>query len=279
MASNGFSAALAIILREEGGNDDDPRDHGGRTSRGITQREWDAFRANNAGRPSDVWKASQADIGNIYRNQYWNPYCDDLPAGVDLVFFNASVNSGRQQAVKFLQRAVGAKADGMMGMLTKNAVAAADPAEVVESFGDQYERFYRALKQFPIYGKGWLGRNSRVTATALKLANATPKQAAVAEHPVVDTGPENAQVTVSAKAPPTAVAEPPVSQETGVAVTTTSTVGQGIVGQLQDAVAPLSPYADTVHVVRYILIAIAIIGFGLTIYAIWHNHQTKAAVA
>jgi len=35
MAAASFSRALALVLIDEGGLDDDPHDHGGRTAHGI----------------------------------------------------------------------------------------------------------------------------------------------------------------------------------------------------------------------------------------------------
>src|SRR5581483_8514914 len=166
-----FPACLAIIRKEEGGNDDDPHDHGGRTSRGITQREWDAYRATRPNLPADVWQAPNADIDAIYHDQYWAPYCDALPAGIDLVFFNTAVNSGRQQAVKELQRALGVEADGMLGMVTRQAVASyADIPGLIRKACALRRAYYRALAQFPRYGRGWLARTDRVEQSALLLA-------------------------------------------------------------------------------------------------------------
>ena len=54
-----FPACIPLTLAWEGGNDDDPNDPGGRTSRGIIQREWDVWRQTHAGLPSDVWQAPQ----------------------------------------------------------------------------------------------------------------------------------------------------------------------------------------------------------------------------
>jgi lysozyme family protein len=63
--SQRFATCVALVLRDEGGNDDDPRDPGGRTSRGIAQREWDVWRASHPGLPSDVWQAPQDQILGI----------------------------------------------------------------------------------------------------------------------------------------------------------------------------------------------------------------------
>ena len=72
-ASQRFADCVALVLRDEGGNDDDPRDPGGRTSRGITEREWDVWRQTHLGLPADVWQAPQDQILAIYHESYWSP--------------------------------------------------------------------------------------------------------------------------------------------------------------------------------------------------------------
>jgi lysozyme family protein len=118
-----FDRCLPVILREEGGNDDDPHDHGGRTSRGILQREYNAYR-QRLGKPlGDVWNASAAEIRDIYLTQYWRPWCDKLPLGLDLAYFDFAVTAGGVQATRTLQRALGNVAvDGRMGIITLRAI-------------------------------------------------------------------------------------------------------------------------------------------------------------
>ena len=67
MESN-FKPSLAAVLKSEGGNDDDPQDHGGRTSRGVIQREYDAWRKEKGLFALDVWKAPDSDIAMIYHD-------------------------------------------------------------------------------------------------------------------------------------------------------------------------------------------------------------------
>lgn len=281
MTAANFEPSLKIILREEGGNDDDPHDHGGRTSRGIIQREWNAFRKTHPGRPSDVWKAPDEDIKTIYHDQYWEPYCDWMPTGVDLCFFNTAVNSGRQQAVKELQRAIGVNnVDGMMGIVTKNTLLEYNDIEgLIKILSNKRRAYYRALRQFPRYGRGWLARTDRVEKAALAMAaTATPPEHIATNYEHVDTIPTDSTYSLSAKAAPTDPAKPVVSQETGVAMTTSSSIGSGIVAQLQDATSALQPFQGTIKIVTYILIAVAIVSFGLTIYAIWKNHNVQKAI-
>lgn len=165
-----FDKCLAFVLKEEGGNDDDPNDHGGRTSRGITQREWDKFRLTHPDRPEDVWKASAEDIKTIYHDEYWLPHCPNLPAGLDLVFFDFVVNAGPGQAIKKLQSIIGVPVDGAWGPQTEAAVKAQTniPA-LVNAYSDARENFYHGLAQYSRYGKGWTSRTERVRREALLL--------------------------------------------------------------------------------------------------------------
>lgn len=66
MAASSYAEALRRLLQHEGGNDDDPRDPGGRTSRGIIQREWNVWRETHPGLPADVWQAPQSRAEKYY---------------------------------------------------------------------------------------------------------------------------------------------------------------------------------------------------------------------
>ena len=170
--SDRFAACLPLILKMEGGNDDDPHDHGGRTSRGVIQREYDRYRDEKGEPRGDVWKATDAEIADIYEHKYWLPISPTLPAGVDLVYFDVAVNAGPGQAAKQLQRALGVDDDGAIGPLTMAAVKAAKPIELVSKFSDSRRNFYRRLAQFPRFGRGWLSRVDQIERAAVKMAAA-----------------------------------------------------------------------------------------------------------
>lgn len=171
---NNFDKCLAFVLKEEGGNDDDPNDHGGRTSRGITQREWDKFRITHPDRPGDVWQASDEDIKTIYHDEYWLPECPKLDAGLDLEFFDFKINAGPKQAIKTLQRVLGVNVDGVWGSQTEGALPGKLISTLVSNYSDTRESFYRSLAQFSRFGKGWLGRNARCEHLALSMISVTP---------------------------------------------------------------------------------------------------------
>ena len=85
MTAANFQKCLQLILASEGGNVDDPDDPGGRTSRGVTQREYDAYRHAHPGLPEDVWFAPQSAVADIYDMSYWQPWGPRFPGGVDYV--------------------------------------------------------------------------------------------------------------------------------------------------------------------------------------------------
>lgn len=162
MAESSFKRALAWVRVSEGGNDDDPLDRGGRTSRGITQREYDAY-CRMAGIPQgDVWKAPDGVVDDIYHRAYWLPYGPTLPPGPDYVFFDINVNSGLHEAVVLLQRALGVKTDGRIGVITSEALSAAKPAQLIDALCDARHKMYKAIEAaHPTdvkFDRGWMNR-------------------------------------------------------------------------------------------------------------------------
>jgi len=99
----------------------------------------------------------------MYQQKYWNAVkADDLPEGVDYLAFDFAVNAGPGRAAKLLQQAVGVTADGAIGPATLKAVAAMQPADLIEKYSAAKEAFYRSLPTFETFGKGWLRRVAEV---------------------------------------------------------------------------------------------------------------------
>lgn len=170
MTAANFDRCLKAVLVHEGGNDDDPRDPGGRTSRGIIQTEYDAWRTRQGLPKRDVWTASDAEVRAIYFAEYWKPLaCDDLPPGVDYAVFDYGVNSGIGRSAKQLQIIVGATPDGMIGPKTEAAVAANDSTAVATKLCDERLSFLQDLRTWRVFGRGWGQRVADVRATALAM--------------------------------------------------------------------------------------------------------------
>jgi lysozyme family protein len=169
MTAANFKLALSFVLRDEGGNDDDPADHGGRTSRGITQREYTAWLVEQGLPDKDVWTATDDDIETIYHDEYWEPYCDLFPSGTDYLFFDMAVNSGPHEATLLLQRALGVVADGRIGPITRTtAMNVTDEKGLIDRYTAEKVAFYYSLHQ-PKYTKGWLNRCNHVHTNALSM--------------------------------------------------------------------------------------------------------------
>ena len=166
-----FPKSLAFVLKDEGGNDDDPADHGGRTSRGVIQREYTAWLAEQGKPNADVWAATDNDIAAIYHDEYWSPYCDLFPTGIDYLYFDMAVNAGPHRAAVLLQRALGVTDDGRIGPVSREAVVAADPVKLIADYTQAKRNFYVSLHQ-PRFTKGWLNRCNNVQANATSMLGA-----------------------------------------------------------------------------------------------------------
>ena len=170
-----FKQSLAWVRTSEGGNDDDPADSGGRTSRGITQREYDAY-CRMAGLPQgDVWKAIDPVIDDIYQRSYLMPYGPIMPLGVDYMLFDDSVLSGPVTAIKTMQRALGVGADGHIGLLTSEALSKADPVKLIDAIATarlrRYEAIIEGAPKDMKFRKGWDNRVAFVKMNAHSLVS------------------------------------------------------------------------------------------------------------
>jgi hypothetical protein len=163
-----FDVVLKRLLEHEGGNDDDRRDPGGRTSRGITQGEYNIWRRSHPGLPADVWQAPQAAVRDIYKTNYWDAIgADKLPVGVDYAVFDYGVNSGIRRASKSLQEVVGANPDGYIGPFTLEAVKKMKPDDIVTGIAEERLGYLRHLPHWSVFGGGWTTRVADVRKDAL----------------------------------------------------------------------------------------------------------------
>lgn len=169
--SQRFKRALPHILRHEGGFVNHPRDPGGATNMGVTQRTYDTFRDRRGQPRRSVRGVSDAEVEMVYRQQYWSPIrADDLPSGVAYCVFDAAVNSGPGRAVRWLQQVIGAKVDGIVGNETLSLAAKMKPQTVINKFCDKRLAFVRRLSHYDAFGRGWERRISEVRDQSLAWA-------------------------------------------------------------------------------------------------------------
>ena len=171
MTASSFDEALKRVLVHEGGYVNHPKDPGGATNKGVTQRVYDGYRDRMSLSRQSVRHIKSAEVSAIYRVQYWDAIRgDDLPRGVDYSTFDAAVNSGVSQGAKWLQRALGVTADGAIGEATLVAARNASAPAVINKACDLRMAMLKGLKHWGTFGKGWTRRVSDVRSVALDMA-------------------------------------------------------------------------------------------------------------
>lgn len=185
MSSLNFDEALARLLAHEGGYTNHPDDPGGPTNFGITIADYRRYVKANA-RAADVKAMTVDEAKAIYRAKYWDAQrCDELPAGVDYAVFDYGVNSGIGRSGKVLRRQL--SLPDTTHKISDDVIAAARRADakvLVAAICDERLRFLKALKTWPVFGKGWGRRVAEVKSAALAMAmQATSSQAASPPEP------------------------------------------------------------------------------------------------
>ena len=268
MRSN-FEKALAAVLVYEGGYANHPKDPGGATMRGVTQKVYDRYRQQRGAISKDVRYIDEAELREIYKAQYWDLVAGDaLPSGVDLAVFDYAVNSGATRAGRALQQVVGVRVDGNVGLSTVAASKAMSAEEVIDKLCDERLAFMRRLSTFSTFGKGWTRRVEAVRTAACAMAgpqislfSATYAPDAVEEYEVAAADPRDMSVT---------------STNTGRGIATS---GFGIMGttivEAADKGQAIAPYSTIITSVSVFLL---LLGVGLSMYGLLKAIREERAV-
>ena len=160
-----FEKCLDLVLKSEGGWVNNPADPGGETNLGVTKRVWEEYVGHAV---QSLKKLTKDDVAPLYELKYWRPcYCEVLPRGLDFVVFSMGVNAGPGRSDKVLQQSIGCVPDGVIGPRTRELISASNSANLIAKFSEARREYYRSLKTFPIFGKGWLARVDREEQEAL----------------------------------------------------------------------------------------------------------------
>lgn len=233
-----FTTAHKVTHRWEHGYSDHPRDPGGATQDGVTQRVYDAWRRQKGYPVQSVRKSTEKERLAIYRAQYWDAVKGErLPPGIDLAIYDFAVNSGVVRAVKYLQAALGVKVDGLIGAVTLRAAQDAyergQTAIVLKKIMDGRESFLRGLSTFDAFGKGWMNRVRDVRKEATNRLHAS--KGFVVRQPAA----------VDAYDPVRAVSSPPSPVETAtkaiITIGGSSTLIMTAATQVKDLFGPILP--------------------------------------
>ncbi len=191
-----FEKIYAFTASFEGGLVNHPEDPGGITNHGITLSNFllpYAMDVKNAAflkelgllfplSSETIVKLTKDQAEAIYRRAFWNVLePDSWPPLTVATFFDASVNSGKKNATKFLQRACntfdGPKldVDGALGRKTNARVMEigsiqAKDIELALRSVEQREKFLQGLSTFKTFGKGWMARTQGLKELIKKLS-------------------------------------------------------------------------------------------------------------
>lgn len=299
MAADNWKKSYAVIRKYEGGKVNDPDDPGGRTNAGITQRVYDAYRRLKGQAQQSVYQATEKEIEAIYKVQYWAAArCDDMPAGIDLCVFDTSVNSGIKRAAKLLQASLiarqkasgsGANArlrvDGQIGMATLAALDNdLDNDLLIAEFGRRRQGFYRGLKTFRKFGKGWTKRNANCVKIAQAWATGSVGPDPVPAYSQAQGGAPKAYDEKIKEGVGPVTATPASGGAVTVAGGTldggTSLWISDLQAQAAQAQEAVSPLVDYLEALRWVWIGLMVLGALITVYGgywTWKNRRIRDA--
>lgn len=266
MARETYNDAIKNLLVHEGGKVNHPKDPGGRTNMGITQRVYDGWRRNRKLSTKSVYEISIDEVRAIYKANYADKIqYDRLPPGVDYFVFDGAVNSGPSQSIKWLQRGLGTvKVDGILGEATLSAVAThPNHDELIAAMAARRFGFLKALKTWKTFGKGWTRRVNEVTAVGQAWAMGSVGPAV---HYVAG-GAAKGRLEDAKTVPGKSIAD--------------ATAGGGVVGatvtQATETLSPLATVSSRVQTfLTVITVTAAVLATVAIAYRIWATQKQKA---
>jgi lysozyme family protein len=161
-----FEQSFTLLIGNEGKYKADSSDKGdwtgGEIGRGTLQGT--KYGISAASYPDYIIRDINLEAAKaIYLRDFWNKVkADMLPDAIRFDMFDTAVNSGVSRAVKLLQRTIGIKEDGLLGLQTLQAVSkyAFDPQRLDKGFNAYRLLFIASLgkAEWEAYGRGWVVR-------------------------------------------------------------------------------------------------------------------------
>lgn len=183
MAQSNFLKAHEFVAKWEGGLSDHPADRGGLTAYGASIEFVKGIARKQEGRnflqqigigqpvtPERMRKITPEQVQAMFRHEFWDALkLDELPFRQAALLYDAAVNCGPVQAVKFSQRGYNAcighddklEVDGVLGPLTRRALER-DSDKVAKAIIKTRRDFYKGLVESRpdqgVFLKGWINR-------------------------------------------------------------------------------------------------------------------------
>ena len=164
-----FDDCFSIIIKDEGGFTNSPKDSGNWTSGivGVGEIRGTKYGISAASFPTlDIANLTLDQAKQIYYDNYWVPVnCDNMPSSIALMLFDFHVNAG-SHAVKILQECLGVTADGEVGSGTMAALEQTDISSQIDTYTDARKAYYKTLSAYSLYGDGWDNRSDYIASVA-----------------------------------------------------------------------------------------------------------------
>jgi len=173
-----FEDALKFVLKWEGGFTNHPKDPGGATNKGITQKVYDVYKVSKKHPKMSVKHILDFEVKEIYETKYWDLVrAKWLKAPLGLVMFDTAVNFGPAGAIRRLQKALQLKITGTWTQEISDVIHECDAGKVALEICKLRKiwRNYR-VKQNPsqkVFLKGWLNRDNDLMLEVNKLLGAS----------------------------------------------------------------------------------------------------------
>ena len=152
------------IIDREGGYVDHPADRGGPTKYGVTQATLSAYRSHPV-TVTEVQALTLQEARQIYYDRYWikSGFADlNIATPVQDLLLDTAIHHGVSGATKLLQKAVGAKPDGVAGPITKATVNAMRSDKLAAAMvAERVAKLGRIITDNPTqaaFAAGWMNR-------------------------------------------------------------------------------------------------------------------------
>ena len=147
-----FDPVFEKLIEHEGGYSNHPDDPGGETMYGVTARVARAY-----GYQGPMKELPKPVAKNIAKQMYWDALgCDEYPQSIAARLFDTLYNGGKP--VLWAQQALGIKADGKLGQITRAAIKNAEPLAFSLRFLAFRLIYLTRLSNWPSFSRGWSAR-------------------------------------------------------------------------------------------------------------------------
>jgi len=175
MSAGNFPAFLGFAWRPNFDSPADgfhvtPGDTGGGTKGGVIEATW-AGAVQSGLVSGTLASAPDAALSLVLRQEFWGDVCDALPPGLDFLFANGRMMSGRfpwlfQGCLGF----IGEDVDGRIGPESLAAARSAEPVTLIKAITGVHYAYLQSLTSWHEFGNGWTARLIAAAALACKLA-------------------------------------------------------------------------------------------------------------